>query len=196
MTSKKIITSLMVASASVMLVAPMVVKAESVTSDASVSIKEGTTPGPSGAISFVDVTTSAKINFADTTLTGALLTANEKTAGTARIKLTDTRENLTAGKDGTYTVQVKDVTPTTTANGFLKNGLSLKLASANVSGKGTHTHNAPTVGTGSQLVFSGKYETGVKEKEVTLNPTLTIPATLNTSGEYSAKLEWTLTPEI
>lgn len=186
----------MVASASVMLVAPMVVNAESGTSDASVSIKEGTTPGPSGAISFVDVTTSAKINFADTTLTGALLKVNEKTAGAARIKLTDTRENLAVGKEGHYTVQVQDVT--TEANGFLANGLSLKLASANVSGKGAHTHESLTVSKDSQLVFSGKYETGIKEKEITLNPTLTIPATLNISGEYLAKAEllWTLTPEI
>ncbi len=190
------LAGLIVASTGAMLIAPMAVNAESGTSDASVMIKEGGTTEPTGAISFVDVTTSAKINFADTTLTGALLTAKENTPGTAKIKLSDTRQNLAAGKDGSYTVQVKDVTPTTTANGFIKNGLSLKLASANVSGGGTHTHNSPTVGTGSQLVFSGKYEAGVKDKEVTLNPTLTIPASLNTSGEYSARLEWTLTPEI
>lgn len=194
MKNSKILTSVILASAGVMLVAPLAVNAEAGVSDASVSIKEGGTPGPSGAISFVDVTANAKISFADTTLTGALLTAAEKTPGAAKIKLSDTRENLGAGKEGKYTVQVKDVTPTTTANGFLKNGLSLKLASANVSG--THTHNSPIVSTSSQLVFSGKYEAAVKEKAVTLNPTLTIPATLKTSGEYSAKLEWTLTPEI
>lgn len=186
------LAGLIVASTGAMLFAPMAVNAESGTSDASVMIKEGGTTEPTGAISFVDVTTSAKINFADTTLTGALLTAKENTPGTAKIKLSDTRQNV--AKEGKYTVNVKYLT--TPANGFIENGLILKLASANVSGGGTHTHNSPTVGTGSQLVFSGKYEAGVKDKEVTLNPTLTIPASLNTSGEYSARLEWTLTPEI
>lgn len=198
MKNKNIITSILLASTGAMLIAPMAVSAEEGVSDATVTIKEGGGPGPepSGAITFVAVETNAKINFADTTLTGANLTAVEKTPGAAKIKLSDTRQNLAAGKEGKYTVHVKDITADATANGFLKNGLSLKLASANVPGKGSHTNNNPIVSGSSQLAFSGKYEAGVTDKEVTLNPSLTIPSTLKAGGEYSAKLEWTLTPEV
>lgn len=187
MKSKKILMSLVVASTGILAVVPVAVNAaDSGVSTAEVDVKDG---GPKGSISFVDIETNAKINFADTTL-GANLTALEKIPGAARIKLLDNRENLAVGKDGAYTVQIKY---NVVDNDFSKNGLGLNLASSDT---GLHTHKATTVSNDSQIVFSGIHNQGVADKEVILNPTLSIPTSLTTAGEYSAQLLWTLVPEI
>lgn len=193
MNNKKILSGLVLASATLFVVAPTAVKAvTNGTSDATVTIKKETTPpGPSGAVTFVDVSNSAKINFAETELTGAELTAAEANKGTAKIKISDTRANLGAGKTGKYTVTVKDITPTSQANGILKNNMALKFASTNLTG--THTHKAITLNGTDQEIFNGVHETNIKDKTVTLNPTLTIPSAVKTAGTYNAKIEWTLT---
>ena len=196
MNTKKIISGLLLASATLCLVAPIANAATANgTSDATVKItKEQTPPGQTGSVTFSEVSTSANITFAEKTLTGAQIIADEATKGAAKIKITDSRENLASGKDGKYTVTVKDVTAAATANGMLKHNMVLKLASANVSGKGNHQHTPATLSTAASTLFTGVHETGVKDKEITLNPTLTIPAALDVAGTYSAKLEWTLTP--
>lgn len=199
MKTKKIAAAVFVATTGLALAQPMAASATSDngTSEASVTVnQEIVDPEPSGSVSFMDVTKNAKIIFADTTLTGGEQTSIEQTAGSAKIIISDTRQNLGTGQAGEYTVSVKDVTADADTNSFLKNNLALNLASADVAGKGQHQHSKLTVSASDQTVFSGKYETGVIEKEVTLNPTLTIPSALTLSGDFQASLQWTLTPEV
>lgn len=155
-------------------------------SDASVVILEDSTP-PAGSIKFRDITTNARIIFADTTLTGAEQTVSEKAETSAKIILDDTRKKPDAGKTGAYDVSVKDVTEATEPKPFLANNLvlSLNIDSSSV-----------TISDIDRLVFSGQYEDGVNEKEVVLNPTLKIPMGLDVAGDYRATLQWTLTPEV
>ncbi|BDR59048.1 WxL domain-containing protein [Xylocopilactobacillus apicola] len=134
--------------------------------DKSEAVLSLTAPDPSGSLAFSNISTNAKITFASTKLNETQQTVSESTPGTAE------------------------------TNGFLKNGMQLKIMSANVAGKGNHTHTQVTLSNTAQNVFSGKYESGVTAKEVTLNPTLTIPASFTTGGNYKADLEWTLTPNV
>lgn len=192
MLNKKILNTALLSVA--ILAFPAVANAAN-TSDVTVKINAGVNP-PSGKIQFVDVTKNAKIQFKETELTGSALTVKEQAPGTAKILLEDTRENLGSAKSG-YSVSVKDVTPTAETNSFSKHNLVLKLASANISGGGSHTHTPVTVGTASEkTIFTGKNEVGVVNKSVSLNPTLDIPAKMELAGNFKATLQWTLTPEV
>lgn len=196
MKKTKVLSALFIGLVGMSITAPIAAQAEEGTSEASVNVKQGETPTPTGAVSFKDITANARITFADTTLNGAEQTAAEKALGSAKVVLSDTRENLASDQLGKYSVSIKDVTEDTVAGSFLKNNLVLKLASANIAGQGDHKHTSVTVSTSEQTVFAGEYEAGITEKAVTLNPTLTIPATLTTEGDYKANLQWTLTPEV
>lgn len=192
----KLVGTLLVASCGLGFVVPSAVNAAE-TSTATVKVNESTTPPttPSGSVAFVDVTNNAKILFAETTLTGSSIEAKEATLGSAKIAINDTRKNWTG--TGAYTVSVKyDPTTISNPNSFASKELVLKLASSNVSGKGVHTHTpVGAVDANQQPVFAGKWESGVSDKQVVLNPTLGIPAKA-TAGDYQAVLVWTLQADV
>jgi len=147
-------------------------------SDAEIKLSEDT-----GSVKFVNVNTTATMEFEDVTLNGNQQTVGEKSTQ-SHIQINDSRKNRTKG----WSVFGKCKT-----DNFTTKGLSINLNTDSVNALFLFPL---LLTTDNQLVAYSPGNNIEDDFEIVLNPTIKVPATFDQVGTYNETIQWDLIPDV